>query len=87
MANRVRHNGRVIREAQRVEEVEFYVGRTIWPRRESGDSGDPYVFSHLHFVTITGFGLLLLRITQDEEWLQRAFDQEVVAVAKSERLQ
>jgi hypothetical protein len=80
-------NGQVIGGAQRIDEVEFYVGRSVLPAREPGDSGHPYVFSHLHFVTLTGFASLLLRITQNEEWLQRAFDQQVVALAKAERLQ
>jgi hypothetical protein len=79
-------NGKVLAEPQRVDECEFYVARSMLAAEEAGDSTDPYVFSHLHFVTLRGFGGFLQRITRDEDWLQCAFHAQTVTEAKAERL-
>jgi hypothetical protein len=79
-------NGKIIQDPQPANEIEFFVGHKALPPVELGDSTDPYVFSHLHFVTPAGFAALLLRITSDGEWLQCAFDEQVVAAGKAERI-
>jgi len=78
-------NGKIIEDPQPAKEVEFFVGHKARASGEPGDSSDPYVYSHLHFVTFTGFASLLLRITRDEEWRQWAFEEQVVAAARAER--
>ncbi len=80
-------NGKIIEEPQPATEIEFFVAHKASLPAEPGDSNDPYVLSHLHFVTLTGFAKFLLRITSDEEWSRYAFREEVLAAAKAERLQ
>src|SRR5206468_10387274 len=77
----------IIQGPQRSNEVEFYVAHKTSPAVELGDSTEPYVFSHLHFATLTGFAGLLIRITSDEEWLRCAFDDQVIAAGKAERVE
>ena len=78
-------NGKIVEDPQPTNEVEFFVGHKALPPVELGDSSDPYVLSHLHFATLTGFAALLVRITSDEEWVQGAFHEKVVAAGKAER--
>ena len=80
-------NGKIIQGPQRCNEVEFFVAHKASPPAELGDSAEPYVFSHLHFATLTGFAGLLVRITSDEEWLRCAFDDQVIAAGKAERVE
>ena len=80
-------NGKIIGHPQPVNEVEFFVAHEASPSIEPGDSSDPYLFSHLHFVTLIGFAALLLRITSDKEWLRSAFHEHVIAGAKAERVE
>jgi len=80
-------NGKIIQGPQRSNEVEFFVAHKASPPVELCDSAEPYVFSHLHFATLTGFAGLLIRITSDEEWLRCAFDDQVIAAGKAERVE
>jgi len=80
-------NGKITQGPQPSNEIEFFVGHKVSPPVELGDSSEPYVFSHLHFVTFTGFATLLLKITSDEEWSGSAFHEQVVAAAKAERIE
>ena len=69
------------------DECEFYVDREIvvpnpfksFPQRR-------FVISHIHFFTMRGFASFLLRITNDDDWCNSAFDAQVLAAARAERL-
>jgi len=76
-------NGKFTEGPEPATEIEFFVAHKALPPVELGDSNIPYVFSHLHFVTLTGFGSFLLRIMRNEA----TFPDQVLAVAKAERLQ
>jgi hypothetical protein len=80
-------NGKIIQDLRPSNEIQFFVAHGASPSIEPGDSSDPYLFSHLHFVTLTGFAALLLRITSDKEWLRSAFHVDVIAAAKAERVE
>jgi len=79
-------NGKIVGHPQPANEVDFFVAHEASPSIEPGDLRQPYVFSHLHFLTLTGFAALLLRITSDKEWLRSAFHEQVIAAAKAERV-
>ena len=78
-------NGKIVGGPERATEIEFFVAHRASPPVELGDINVPYMFSHLHFVTLSGFSKLLLRITGDHEWLQSVFYDEIVSKAKAER--
>ena len=80
-------NGKIVKDPQPTNEIEFFVGHKALPPVEPGDSTDQYVFSHLHFVTFTGFAALLIKITSDDEWLRCAFHEQVIAAGKAERVE
>lgn len=75
-------NGKIIEGPEPATEIEFFVAHKASPPVELGDSNIPYVFSHLHFVTLTGFSSFLLRITSNEA----TFPDQILATAKAERL-
>lgn len=78
-------NGRPVGDPVKTDECEFYVAREAAPPGDLGDSTEPYTFSHLHFLTMTGFGLFLLKITGDEDWRKLAFDEKTISAARAER--
>ena len=79
-------NGRTVGDPVKTDECEFYVAREVWSAPELGDSTEPYTFSHLHFLTLKGFALFLLKITGDEDWRKLAFDEQTIAASRAERL-
>jgi hypothetical protein len=79
--------GKIIQDPQLSNEIEFFVGHKAFPPIDLGDSSEPYVFSHLHFVTFTGFAALLLKMTSDEQWSRCAFNKQVIAAGKAERVE
>ena len=84
---RLRLNGQTMQDSNTSQMI-FNVGAVVAYISqvftiEPGDLRQPYVFSHLHFLTLTGFAALLLRITSDKEWLRSAFHEQVIAAAKA----
>jgi hypothetical protein len=75
-------NGKITGGPEPATEIEFFVAHKASPPVELGDSNIPYVFSHLHFVTLTGFSTFLLRIMRNEA----TFPDQILAIAKAERL-
>ena len=79
--------GQPTRDPTKADECEFYVDRECVVRnRAEGLPQLRFVISHIHFFTMTGFAWFLRRITTDHDWRQSAFDPEVLAAARAERL-
>ncbi|MFZ1219414.1 MAG: hypothetical protein WAO00_08975 [Chthoniobacterales bacterium] len=79
-------DGELMSDPEKVDECELFVGRPIVPTVELGDFEEPYTFSHLHFFTTDGFTAFLLKATQDHDWRAVAFNQQVIASSRAERL-
>jgi len=75
-------NGKITEGPEPATEIEFFVAHKASPPVELGDSNIPYVFSHLHFVTLTAFGKFLLQILGNES----TFPDQILDVARAERL-
>jgi hypothetical protein len=79
-------SGELVTDPEKVDECELFVGRPIVPPTEIGDFEEPYTFSHLHFFTTEGFTAFLLKVTADHDWRGLAFNQQVIARSRAERL-
>jgi len=79
-------DGELLKDPEKTDECELFVGRQIAPPIELGDFVDSYTFSHLHFFTAEGFTQFLLKVTRDHDWRALAFDPQMMRDSQAERL-